>query len=103
MKGIALPIETLVILVLAIVVLVGVIAFFLGVFNPSTSGIQLEAIKNLACQRFLSLNCEDSDDVKNLDIDLDDDGQTKGDGDTLTLLCKLKYSNIDCRQLCNCP
>ena len=43
MKGIGLPIETIVILILAVIVLAAVIAFFLGVWNPNTREAQLQA------------------------------------------------------------
>ncbi len=69
MKGIELPISTLVILVIALIVLVGIIAFFLGVWTPGTGGIQLEAIKSSACQRLISTGCTTSDDIKNLNMD----------------------------------
>ncbi len=61
MKGIELPVNALIVIVLAIAVFVGIIAFFMGVWGPSTTGVNLESVKNTACQKFVSLGyCGDS-------------------------------------------
>ena len=85
MKGAQLTINTLVILVLAVIVLIGLIAFFMGVWTPSTSGINIESIKNSACQRFVSAGCDKS----TASIKVDDYGE--GPDKYLLDLCKDKY------------
>jgi hypothetical protein len=52
MKGMALPMETIVILVLAIIVFAAVLAFFLGIFPGASNEVRLEADRNRLCGRY---------------------------------------------------
>lgn len=52
-----LPINTAIILVLAIVVLLALVAFFLGVINPSRDALTDQAIKESFCNKYLSSRC----------------------------------------------
>ncbi len=54
-KGISLPINLIVILAIAILVMVVVAAFFVGVFGPSTAGISLDKSLSEACQKWRTL------------------------------------------------
>ena len=124
MKGIELPISTIVIIVIVLIVLLAIIAFFFGVWNPGVGGINLEAAKNSACQMLVSTGCVDPSQIVINDFDADRDGKigledggrgwTEGystcgvgndDGDNLAALCECWY-NLDedsCKsQLCNC-
>ena len=117
MKGMELPINTLIIVIIAIIVLIGVVAFFLGVWNPGTSGLQLETIKSSACQRLVSFGCSEPKDVVIRDFDADKDGgldpgtgwnpgnpSSTANQDNLAALCWNYYFKDEgaCKELCNC-
>ena len=55
MKGIELPINTLIIIVIALVILISLIAIFYNVWPITTQTANLEAVKNSACQMLLSI------------------------------------------------
>jgi hypothetical protein len=58
MKGIELPINILVIVAIAVIVLLGLVVLYFVGFNPFSSGISLTALKNQACGNFtLSYSC----------------------------------------------
>jgi hypothetical protein len=107
MKGIELPISTLVIVVIVIVVLLAVIALFFGVWNPGRSSISLEAAKNNACQMLISTGCNDPDKIIVRDFDVDGDNIiNEAADDNLLKLCE-KYYGIsgseECKtQICHC-
>jgi len=104
MKGISLPTEVVVVVVLAVVVLIAILALFTGVFNPSVQGISLEAAKNLACQSLLSTGCDSSTNIRIENFDANKDGKLDA-ADTLAELCKNYYSkttDADCQQFCGC-
>jgi hypothetical protein len=56
MKGVALPIEVLVIVVVAVIVLLGIIAVFFTGWSPFASTAGIDAIKNEACRKII-YNC----------------------------------------------
>ena len=70
MKGISLSIETIVVIVLAVIVLTALLAFFLGIWNPNANEAQLQADKTRLCGRYSSLypDCDnigtDSEDLR---------------------------------------
>jgi len=110
MKGMELPINTLIVIVVAITILLAVIAIFFRVYNPSVNGINLETAKSNACQMLSSLQCSvDTSTIQVSNFDADDDG-TKDPGtgfvfgvnedckdvvglekDNLAALCKCYY------------
>ena len=98
MKGIELPINTLIILVIALLILIAIIAFFLGVWGPGTSGVTLEATKTSACQRFISLDCLDADLISFNTIQC-----TGIDVSNLQELADNCYGGVSPLELCNCP
>ena len=114
MKGLELPISTIVVIVIVLIVLLAVVALFFGVWNPGRSSISLEAAKNNACQMLISTGCVDSNNIIIRDFDADGDGNYGVDAtgtpvdsdDTLLALCQTYYNiNIDseCRtQVCHC-
>jgi hypothetical protein len=57
MRGIELPINTIIIVVLAILVLAAVAGLFGGSFTPGSGTITVEGAKNNACQKLLSMGC----------------------------------------------
>lgn len=59
LKGISLPIDMLVILAIAVVVLIAVIAVFMGVWTPFASDQQRRAAFQSACSQWASQGCPD--------------------------------------------
>jgi len=124
MKGTELPINTLIIIVIAVAVLIAMIALFYYVYDPSRQGISLEAAKSNACQMLASLNCNvgaDSISISNFDADKDgqrDPGSNVGTSiadcsngnpsmnDNLMTLCACYYGfteDSDCEtNVCGC-
>ncbi|MEM7813769.1 MAG: hypothetical protein QW548_02620 [Candidatus Aenigmatarchaeota archaeon] len=54
MKGISLPLETVVLLILAAIVLAALLGFFLGTFTPAQSEADLSRKQFLICQEIAS-------------------------------------------------
>jgi hypothetical protein len=121
MKGMELPVNTLIILVIAIIVLIAIIAFFLGVYKPSKESLGLETAKDNACQMLNSLGCKFAPTgiaVSTFDADQNGEvgntgnangicGDPAGSGDNLQMLCKCWYGVSDPTEcmntVCNCP
>ena len=102
MKGVSLPINVIVIIVIAMIVLLAIIALFMGVWDPDQ--LAMEAAKNNACNMLVSTGCEDTDDIKLSNYDATGDGNID-DADTLTKLCEKYdiYDKTECAQkLCKC-
>lgn len=120
MKGLSLPINVLVIVVIAIIVLLGVVAIYFGGFSPFSSAISVEGAKNAACGELVRKNCAVNPGaivIQNFDAN-NDTNINPGSEATLTALacnagsdnlgrlCACFYSrttNIDCKRLCGCP
>jgi Tfp pilus assembly protein PilE len=122
MKGIELPINVMIIVLIALVVLIAIIALFTGVWNPGSQSLSLESAKSSACQKLVSAQCSfETYDIVVNNYDADNDGKidpgtsfskcsdwtgsTDYDKcDNLYALCKKRLSISDngCRQLCNC-
>jgi len=127
MKGAELPINTLIIIVIALTILLAVIAIFFGVFNKAKPGVDLETAKSNACQMYNSIQCYTNPKdfaVSNFDADKDgivgtaeatnpwawniaECGTTNDKKDTLGALCSCYYGiniDTDCKtKVCNCP
>ena len=56
-KGIALPIDMLVILAIGVIILIAVVAVFMGVWNPFATNQQSRANFNSACQIMVNTGC----------------------------------------------
>ncbi len=116
MKGIELPVSTIVVIVLILIVLIAVIGLFYGTWPSGAQLANLEAVKNNACQMLVSIGgCDPVDNEKtktvlinNFDADKDGvsdpgsganmnpipPGCTDADattGDNLFMLCKCYY------------
>jgi len=106
LKGLELPVNALVVLTIAVVVLVGVVFLFTGTFSGGKSSFQLDIVKNTACKKLVEIGCDtNTDEINNLDISLGPDGKPKTGDDTLTRLCDQYYNKKtqqDCRTLCGC-
>ena len=126
MKGLELPINVLIIIAVALIVLLAVVAMYFSGFNPFTSAIGLEGIKNDACRKLVQeKRCmvtskeieiqgfdanRDGDNVAGTEWDFDDtdyDCSAGGDGnDNLAALCDCYYSiesEGQCKVMCGCP
>jgi len=116
MKGLELPISTVVIIVIALVVLLAMIAFLFGVYGPGTESVNLETAKNNACRVYTSMGCVlETKDIPISNFDADQDGVVGDTGavtsigscgptgvadDNLYMLCKCYYATDDDENLC---
>ena len=99
MKGLELPINTLIVIVLAVIVLIAMIAlFYSGMLMPQQSISQEVALRN-ACMKMLNYECKtNSKDIQTVDFDADKDGitdESAADGDNLLYLC-VNYYQTSC-------
>ena len=123
MKGAELPINTLIIIVIALIILVAVIAIFFGPYNTTKYGTELQTAATNACNILQSMNCVPKPweiQINSFDANKNgvNDGGTEaaapaaceGGSDNLARLC-LCYYNIaaatlenDCKtKVCRCP
>jgi len=124
MKGVELPISTLIVIVIALVIFLAILMLFYGSWGPGSTVVNLEAAKDSACHMLLSLGCTPSTNyivVNNFDADRDgeiDPGSgwvgwdsphpDPADNDNLASLCWYHFSirsstgETDCKDLCNC-
>jgi len=56
-KGISLPIDMLVVLAIAVIILIAVVAVFMGVWNPFATSQQQRANFNSACEILVNRGC----------------------------------------------
>jgi len=124
LKGIELPINTLIIIVICLIVLIAIVVLFFGTWNPGKGTLTQEAAKNNACQLMVALRCNvNPETIVVRDFDADRDGNlntpgagkgacgSPGQGDTLYMLCKCWYGisdavpadfDKDCKSICMC-
>lgn len=63
MKGAELPINIIIVFILALAVLIAMIAVFMGVWTPGSAGLGQESAKNSGCQKYVGLQlCDDKTD-----------------------------------------
>jgi len=123
MKGfsIGLPINILVIVAIAVIVLLGLIALYFVGWGPFAGTAGLEGIKNSACRVLVQgNNCAvETSTITISNFDADGDGSNDPasgfnwntpnnivEGDNLAALCYYQYartSDAACKTLCNCP
>lgn len=120
MKGLSLPINVLVIVVIAIIVLLGVVAIYFGGFSPFSSAISVEGAKNGACSELVRKNCAVNPGaivIQNFNANNDTSINPGAEpslttltcnagSDNLARLCACFYqrtNNVDCKRLCGCP
>jgi len=117
MKAMELPINVIIIIALALIVLLSITALYFSGWLPGAQTISLESVKNTAC-RELSTNCNNDVNlitISNFDADADgtvDPGIGIGDcndlggtsEDNLYMLCKCHYNadENECRDVCMC-
>ena len=92
-KGLALPIEMIVIVAVALIVLVVVAAFFAAQFGTGANTIELQQAKSKACGALLSAyNC-DPNAVNTIKI-------TLSDGTSMTLMQLCQKEGITTKEAC---
>jgi hypothetical protein len=119
MKGIELPINALIIITVAVLVLLGIVALWMSGWGSGSQGVTIEAAKAVGCSALLrdSAGCTAVDpaliifDGANafrhvVKFDADGDG-TPGEAleDNLQNLCNRYYGTStagDCRKVCGC-
>jgi len=105
LKGVELPTNALVIIILAVIVLLGLLALYVMVWLPSSGGIALESAKNNGCHMLASLGCVAAD-TATITVNYDATGEGTIDAsDTLLELCIKKYFRLTqetCRDFCGC-
>lgn len=123
MKGVELPINTLIIVVIAMVVLLAVLAMIFGVWPIGSQTVSLQAATSAACQMLLATGCNMPEEIYVENFDADKDGQFDQGGrsgecnyqtellvqpdDNLYMLCKCWYGEddpVECKEIvCKCP
>ena len=109
MKGLQLPVNLLIIVVIAIIVLVAVIGMF---YNPISSGansVSIDVAKSQACRSLVvGYECSLSVTLDTIRVDnYDVDGNGNNNDDNLMDLCEEKFmiaagDQAACRKLCGC-
>ncbi|MFH1473431.1 MAG: hypothetical protein ABIE55_00920 [Candidatus Aenigmatarchaeota archaeon] len=117
MKGIELPINVLIVVIIAVIVLFGLISLNSSGWSPFSETVSLESARTYYCKKLL-LKC-DSDvnliEMDNFDADMDgildpgigigdcseEDGKAK---DNLYMMCQCYYNSDEeqCRDVCMC-
>ena len=107
MKGVELPINILVIVAIAVIVLLGLVALYFVGFGPFSSVAGQDAIRNQGCTEFnRQENCVVDPSTIAVNFDVKSDGVTTNDN--LMDFCEEYYGCNDedalcVRRLCACP
>ena len=106
MKGVELPINILVIVAIAVIVLLGLVALYFVGIGPFSVNTAQDAAKNDGCRDFLNGDCTNM--AVGVPFDVDGSGTVVPTVDTLDLLASTFYGctagDIECiRKLCLCP
>ena len=92
-----LPINVMVIVVIAIIVLLAVAMLFFNVWTPGKDTLALEAAKNSGCQKLVSIGCNNVNDLSTITVSgLETDGITNLQG-----VCD-ELGASDCYKMCGC-
>jgi hypothetical protein len=125
MKGIELPINVLIIVAIAIIVLIAVVAMFYTPVNSGGNVVSLDVAKSQACRSLvLGYNCKDSlgttpasaatlTSIRVDNFDADGKDGANSPNDNLKYLCIVKYGigtiatftdtdASNCRKVCGC-
>ena len=119
MKGIELPINALIIIVVAVLVLLGIVALWMSGWGGGSQGVTIEAAKASGCAALMrdAAGCTSVDPATILydggttsksafKFDVKSDGDTTNDN--LQVLCDTYYGTSgatkasDCRKICGC-
>lgn len=118
MKGIELPINVLVIVAVAVIVLLGIVALFMIGFSPFSTISGQESYKNQACTQLTRGGCTADLTSISIPFDANKDGEIASDTDNLYAMCQNYYgcnvvddlgeddtaaNNLCCKKQCACP
>lgn len=102
------PINLLIIIIVAVIVLIALVGFFILGWGQTSAGISAEAARASACQRLI-IDCTRSASTIKIDnFDADKDGSldpgTTSTTDNLETLCSEYFglSETDCKESCGC-
>ena len=98
-KGVSLPINMIIILAIAVIVLLSVVAFYTGGLTSSTTSISDADAWNRGCGIWKLRGCNETDDFQISGYDFDGDGTA----DKLSDACRnyLGYTSMsDCHRVC---
>ncbi len=101
-KGVSLPINMIIIMIIAVLALLVIIAFFMPGWFGQTGSIDVETAFNRGCNTLATLRGCDADAVEDIIIPGFDHDRNNED-DSLLEVCQLKAvvsSNEDCAHLC---
>lgn len=108
MKGIELPVNVLVIIAVAVIVLLGVIALYMSGFIGSTPALNMNVAWNQGCASVVR-NCAGTaigTDIA-VNYDVNGDGKIVLANDNFLTLCQKIYGSTTsigtCKQKCGCP
>ena len=107
MKGVELPINILVIVAIAVIVLLGLVALYFVGFGPFSATAGIEAVKNQACTVLNPrAGCTTDPSSVTVNYDVGNDGDTSNDN--LQEFAEAFYGCADgdtscSRRLCSCP
>jgi flagellar basal body-associated protein FliL len=123
MKGIELPINALIIIAIAVIVLIALVSMFYSTFSSSSVTVSLDMAKSQACRALVEgNNCNTNVNTWNIPVynfDANKDKATSpgseplaafptcnlGGKDNLARLCACYYqltTENDCRKMCSC-
>jgi hypothetical protein len=107
-KGIELPINILVIVAIAVIVLLGMVALYFAGWSPFSGSVGVESIKNSACTNYTRNNdCGPTPSSMVVNYDVNGDGSIILTDDNLQTFADAFYGcggAVNCvRQLCACP
>jgi len=74
MKGIELPISTLIIIIVVLLVLLGVVSLWMGSWSGGSTGMNVEAAKATACAEYIAKGCDRNPHTIPVNFDADNDG-----------------------------
>jgi hypothetical protein len=99
MKGLELPMNTLIIVIVAVIVLLAVIVLFFGTWTGIWT-IDINTAKARACTSFIANGCN----MDKIDNKVVKDFPTKGSESSLSDICSQLdiKSNEDCARSCGC-
>ena len=103
MRGLELPVNVLILLAIAVIVLLGVVTLFFGGFGGPSGVISLQTVTSTACAEWRNKNFQDARGIhiKNFDADKDQtlDFGSACDQDNLETLGQYYYNTGTCADL----
>lgn len=93
MKGVSIPINVIIILVIGIIVMLAVVGFFITQFRNTSSGMRTATLFQRACSIWQLVNCDESEWTK-----------IKVEGKTIKQICNLTGFDVSkadpCKKAC---